>query len=278
MTAGNLLPYNAFPGNIRPRRKHELQRMGVTMELLPSLVVVIFLAAIYVFGGRLDIGAKSHRRRWRSVASGIAVAYAFIQLMPEMAEAQNAFSKAAAGIRLLFPEHRVHFSALMGFVLLYGLEHLVSSTRERRREERVMEGKGDTVYWLHIAGFAVYTGLVSYLMVDQGKRGLSYLVLYAVAMALHSLGTDSSLRREHGALYDRSGKWILTGSVFAGWIIGVSTSIPVTYLATLQGLLGGGVVVNSAIAELPKENEGRFWPFVAGAVGYAVIIMWIMKQ
>jgi hypothetical protein len=248
------------------------------LELLPSLVVVIFLAAMYVFGGRLERGAGSHSRKWRSVASGIAVAYAFVQLLPEMAEAQTAFSEAAARIRLLFPDQRVHFSALLGFVLMYGLGHMVSSTRERRREERVMEGKGDTVYRLHIAGFAVYAGLVSYLIVDQGKRGLPYLVLYAVAMALHSLGTDSSLRREHGALYDRSGRWILAGSVLAGWIVGLSTSIPVTYLATLQGLLGGGVVVNTAIAELPKENEGRFWPFVAGAVGYAVIIMWIMKQ
>jgi hypothetical protein len=252
--------------------------MGVTVELLPSFVAVIVLMATYVLGGRLEIGLKSHPRKWRSVASGIAVAYAFIQLLPEMAEAQNAFSKAAAGIRLLFPEYRVHISALLGFVLMYGLENLVSSARERRREEHAMEGKGDPVYWFHIAGFAVYSGLVSYLMVDQGRRGLSFLILYAVAMSLHTLGTDASLRREHGALYDRSGRWILAGSVLAGWIIGVSTSIPVTYLATLQGVLGGGVVVNSAIAELPKENEGRFWPFVAGAVGYAVIIMWIMKQ
>ncbi len=248
------------------------------MELLPSLMVVILLAAVYIFGGRLEIGATSHRRRWRSVASGIAVAYAFVQLLPEMAEAQNAFSAAAAGGRLLFPEYRVHISALLGFVLLYGLEHLVSSTRERRRERRAIGGNDDPVYRLHIAAFAVYSGLVSYLMVDQGRRGLSFLILYAVAMSLHSLGTDASLRREHGALYDRSGKWVLAGSMLAGWIVGVSTSIPVMYLATLQGVLGGGVVVNSAIMELPKENEGRFWPFFAGALGYAAVIMWIMKQ
>jgi hypothetical protein len=42
--------------------------------------------------------------------------------------------------------------------------------------------------------------------------------------------------------------------------------------------VGGGVVVSSAIMELPKENEGRFWPFVAGAVGYALIILLVMKQ
>jgi hypothetical protein len=248
------------------------------MEILPSLAVVILLAATFLLGGHLEIGARAHRRRWLSVASGIAVAYAFVQLLPEMGEAQKAFSDAATSRWLLFPEQRVYTSALLGFILLYGLENLVSRTRQRRREERVTEGKGDLTYWLHIAGFAVYGGLVSYLMVDQGRRGLPFLILYFVAMFLHFLGVDHSLRREHGAPYDRSGKWILAGAVLAGWIVGSSTSIPVTFLSTLQGFVGGGVVINSAIMELPKENEGRFWPFVAGAVGYALIILLVMKQ
>lgn len=248
------------------------------MDILPSLAVVILLAATFILGGHLEIGMKTRRRRWLSVSSGIAVAYAFIQLLPEMGEAQRAFSEVASGGRLLFPEQRVYTSALAGFIFMYGLENLVSRTRQRRRKEQVTEGKEDLVYWLHIGGFAAYGGLVSYLMVDQGRRGLTFLALYFVAMFLHFLGVDHSLRREHGALYDRSGKWILAGVVLAGWIVGSSTSIPVTYLATLQGLVGGGVVVSSAIMELPKENEGRFWPFVAGAVGYALIILLVMKQ
>ena len=248
------------------------------MENLPSLVAVILLAATFVLGGHLEIGAKSHRRRWLSVGAGIAAAYVFVQLLPEMFEAQIAFSKATAGSGLPFPEQRVYTSALMGFVLVYGLENLVSRSREQRREERVTEGKGDLVYWLHMGGFAVYGGLVSYLMVDQGKRGLVFLALYFVAMFLHFLGVDHSLRREHAALYDRSGKWVLAGTVLAGWLVGASISIPETVLSTLQGLVGGGVVINSMIMELPKENEGRFWPFCAGAVGYALIILLIMKQ
>ena len=247
------------------------------MEILSSLIVVILLAATFILGGYLDIGARAHRRRWLSLGAGIATAYAFVQLLPEMAEAQKAFSEAAVGTRLLFPERRVHIAALLGFILLYGLEHLVSKAREQRREERVTEGKGDLTYWLHIAGFAVYGALVSYLMIDLGRRGLPFLILYFVAMSLHFFGTDHSLRREHGALYDRSGKWILAGAVLAGWIIGSSTSIPVTYLSTLQGFVGGGVVISSVIMELPKENEGRFWPFFVGAVGYALIILLVMK-
>jgi hypothetical protein len=248
------------------------------METLPSLVAVILLAATFILGGHLEIGVKTDRRRWLSIGAGIATAYVFVQLLPEMFEAQKTFSEATAGSGLPFPEQRVYTSALAGFILLYGLEHLVSRTREQRREERVMEGTGDLVYWLHIGGFALYGGLVSYLMVDQGRRGLVFMALYFVAMFLHFLGTDHSLRREHGALYDRSGKWILAGVVLAGWVVGSLSFIPKAVLSTLQGLVGGGVVINSMITELPKENEGRFWPFCAGAVGYALIVLLIMKQ
>jgi zinc transporter ZupT len=245
------------------------------MEPSVLFVAVILLATTFIFGGRMEIGVKTHRRRWLSVAAGIATAYVFVQLFPEMFAAQEVFTKATEGSRLPFAEQRVYTSALAGFILLYGLEHLVAAPRQRRREERVTEGKGDLVYYLHIGGFAIYGGLVSYLMVDEGKRGLLFLILYFVAMFLHFLGADHSLRREHGRLYDRSGKWVLAGAVLTGWVVGLLSSIPETVLATLQGFVGGGVVINSMIMELPKENEGRFWPFCGGASGYALILVLI---
>ena len=246
------------------------------MDSLGSLVAAILLAATFILGGHLEIGVKTHRRRWLSVAAGIATAYVFVHLLPEMVRAQDAFTKATAGSGLPFPERRVYTSALVGFVLLYGLENLVSRSRARRREEKEKEGKRDLVYRLHVGGFAGYGGLVSYLMVDEAGRGLPFLILYFVAMFLHFLGADHSLRREHGALYDRSGKWILGGAVLAGWVVGSLSTISVTVLSTLQGFVGGGVVINSMIMELPKENGGRFWPFCAGAAGYALIVLLII--
>jgi hypothetical protein len=64
--------------------------------------------------------------------------------------------------------------------------------------------------------------------------------------------------------------------VLAGWVVGSLSTISVTVLSTLQGFVGGGVVINSMIMELPKENGGRFWPFCAGAAGYALIVLLII--
>ncbi len=117
--------------------------------------------------------------------------------------------------------------------------------------------------------------MVSYLMIRESARGLRFLALYFIAMALHFLGTDHSLRREHGSLYDRNGRWVLASGVMLGWALGMLGSVSEPILATLMGFIGGGVVINSLIAELPKEKEGRFWYFCAGAAGYAFVLLLI---
>jgi hypothetical protein len=66
---------------------------------------------------------------------------------------------AAAGRSALFAEQRVYLLALIAFVVLYGLQHMVLSSRAQRRGAVVGEGARDGVYWLHLAGFAAYSGL-----------------------------------------------------------------------------------------------------------------------
>jgi hypothetical protein len=104
------------------------------------------------------------------------------------------------------------------------------------------------------------------------QRALPTL-LYVVAMALHFLSIDHSLGREYGAAYHRIGRWVLAAAVLLGGASGIATSMSEELLATLLGLNSGGVIINSMIMELPKEKEGRFWPFCFGAVAYSVLLL-----
>jgi len=239
-------------------------------------VAVFLLAATFIVGGKFKLGVEKHRRRWLSLAAGIATAYVFVHLLPELSRAQEVFTKATAGKGLPFPESRVFTSALAGFVLMYGLEHLVSKTRERNQGAARGEGEGNLLPWVHMGGFSLYCALVSYVMSRESERGMLFLIFYLVAMSLHFLGTDHALRREYGKLYEATGKWILAAGVLAGWVVGSLSPLSVGVLATLMGLVGGGVVMNSMITELPKEKEGRFWPFCGGAAGYAVLLLLIL--
>ena len=242
------------------------------VEKLYVTIAMLALALAYVLGGRIRAEHVRHRRRWLSLGAGVSVAYVFIQLLPELNEAHGKFLTATAHRNLPFPEHRVMGAALAGFVLYYGLENLVDWSR------RSMGGKGlarhsPPVVWLHVGGFAAYSIIVSYLLVDWQEQGTVAVALYGTAMCLHFLGINHALRREHGPVYDSKGKWVLAGSVLLGWVMGNVELLSVVVLTTMQGLISGGVIINSMVMELPKEKEGRFAPFCLGAFAYSILLI-----
>jgi len=193
------------------------------------------------------------------------VAYVFVRALPEMSEAQDTFTRVTFDRGLPFLELHVYTAGLIGFLFFYGLEHMVSRSGQKDGGEGARLG-----YRLQLGGFVAYSGLVGYLMVHQ--RTLPTL-LYVVAMALHFLSIDHSLGREYGAAYHRVGRWVLAAAVLLGGATGIATSMSEALLATLLGLNSGGVIINSMIMELPKEKEGRFWPFCFGAVAYSVLLL-----
>jgi hypothetical protein len=241
---------------------------------LGSLGVSAILALVYALGAWLnesDAGKRVWtRRRWVSVAAGVSVAYVFVDVLPELAAQHETFRKAA-GEGLLFAEQRIYVLALLSFVALYGLEHMVLASRERRRE--AAPEAADPGYWLHLGGFAAYSALIGYLLVERAGRGPLALAVYGLAMALHFLIVDHSLREEHGRVYDHGGHWVLAASVLAGWVAGATTPLSEVVFARLFAVLAGGVVITSLRAELPGEREGRFWPFCLGAAAYAVLLL-----
>lgn len=246
------------------------------MGYMSSFIATVFLAANFVWGKKLQVGVKAHRRRWLSLGAGIATAYVFVHLLPELSRVQEIFTKTTADKGLPFPQSRVYTSALAGFILMYGLEHLVSWARKPREGEAAGEESRNLVSWVHMGGFFFYCALVSYTMVRESERGSLFLIFYLVAMSLHFLGADHALRWEYGRWYDSRGKWVLAGGVLAGWFIASRSPLSIEVLATLMGFVGGGVVMNSLIAELPREKEGRFWPFCGGAAGYAVLLLLLL--
>jgi len=234
------------------------------MSGLLALAAAILLAGVYVLGGRLHLAGAASRRDWISVAAGVSVAYVFIDILPDLGARQQSYLAAVVGRELLFPGYRGYLAALLGFVAYYGFEKMVVTSRT---------SEGNPLYRLHLAGFALYSALIGYLLVERAGKGPLSLWLYTSAMALHFLVTDHSLLREHGAPYLGVGRWLLAGAVLLGWAVGLAWPLPVSVMVVLFGFIAGGVVINSVKGELPEEGEGRFWPFALGAGGYALLLM-----
>jgi hypothetical protein len=243
--------------------------------MLPSLAAALVLAIAYATGRQLDAigGARGiWSRRWVSAAAGVSVAYVFVDLLPELAEQNKAIVAAAGGESALFAERRVYILVLISFVLLYGIQYVVLAARESG--DREPKSGVDALYALHLGGYALYSALIGYLLIERSAWPLA-LALYTVAMALHFLIVDHALLEEHGAKYADWGRWILAGSVLAGWAVGELAPLSEVNFARLFAVLAGGVVITSLRSELPDQRRGEFLPFCLGALFFALVLLFV---
>jgi hypothetical protein len=245
------------------------------MENIATLAAAFLFTAIFLFGGKLHKPAwiSRHHRKALSFGAGVSVAYVFIHLLPELAAARDVFSEITEHLSLPFPEHRVYLSAMLGFIVFYGLDHMVAWSRKTGAVSASDKSSGDTIFWLHIGGFSVYVWLVSYLMVRSIEEETIPIALYAVAMGFHFLLLEHSLRHEHASTFDRAGRYVLAIAPLAGWIMGVAMDLPKSVVITLLGIISGAIIMNTLIMELPKEKEGKFWPFLLGGILYGAILL-----
>jgi len=234
-----------------------------------TFTAALALATVYLFGHKLR--ARSHHRRWISIAAGVSVATIFIDLLPEISERQARFSGSSHRAAALFPEQAVYLAAMLGFVLFYGFEYMVTSPAST-------DGEPNTLFFsLRIAAFSGYSGLIAYLLVHDIWNDTSSLFLYSLAMAFHLLLVDHSLAREQYDLYENRGRWILALAIMGGWLVGVLTSIPEQWLARITGFICGGVIMNSLVVELAEvRGGGRFWPFTLAAAGYSLVLIVVL--
>jgi hypothetical protein len=239
-----------------------------------TLSVALLFAAIFLFGGRAAsrLGMIG-RGRFLSIAAGISVAYTFVHVLPALHAIREFQEESPSSLKLLFPEYSVYLWTMAGFLVFYGLEAIVAAPRQGPEDHA---GYGGAVApwwpWVHMGGFALYTWILTYMLVWTGKGALAVL-LFTVAMGMHLFTITCSLSSHYKELYDRRGAFLLALASLAGWASAVTLSIPTTVVLALVAFVAGGVVVNAAIAELPKEKGGQYGAFVTGATVYAAMLL-----
>ncbi len=261
-----------------------------------SLLAAISLSMAHLFSGKLRFLGGTPRSIWLSIAGGVSVAYVFVHLLPELAEAQEAVGEAL-GESLRSLENHVYLIALVGLAFFYGVERTASGSRKDGRgkvdadagdsqasgagsvgrapaSERGEERATSTgVFWLSVVSFAFYNAVVGYLLLHRIDESFRSLFLFSLAMLLHFIVNDYGLRERHKEDYSRIGRWILSAAVFLGWSIAVVTDIPEYIIALLISFLAGGIVLNVLKEELPEARRSRFGPFAAGAAAYAALLL-----
>ncbi len=263
---------------------HHRALLGPAMpasELVETGAAALLFAAIFLIGGRMHpLRAALDRRSIISFSAGISAAYVFVHLLPELHGVRTVVNRESS-IELPNEGAGVYFVAMIGFLAFYGLEHLrkrlhaPSARKGQGAQEAVGEPGGEIEldFLVHIGGFGVYVWLASYLLLHSLEESPANTLFYAIALGVHFLTVEHSLHTEHGAAYERIGRFVLAGMAIAGWLSGLVFALPPAIIALLVAFVSGAVVMNSAIMELPTEKDGRFLPFLAGALIYGVILL-----
>ena len=245
----------------------DLLALGVVVVLGVAHVVPPFLAFV-----------KLKPRSWLlSGAAGVSVAYVFVHLLPEIAEAQETVQESSSGWLAGFERH-AYVVALVGLAVFYGLERAAATSKRSRREggHAVAEEEPTSpgAFWVSMGSFAVYNAIIGYLVVRRAEDdSIGALALFTGAIALHFLINDLGLRSHHKRRYDRFGRPFLTLAIVLGWVVGVTTELSEAAVGLAIAFLAGGVVLNVMKEEVPSEQESRFLPLATGAAVYAALLL-----
>lgn len=239
-----------------------------------SLIFAVAFALIHLSAKKLLFLETVPRSKFLSIAGGIAVAYVFIHLLPELSEHQEVIEESLTSSSLAFIEAHIYLVSLVGLTIFYGLERMVKVSKEKKE----VGGKGNTgagIFWIHIGSFFFYNALIGYLLVTNEFDGASGMFFYFLALAVHFVTNDFSLRESYEKAYDRYGRWLLSGAILFGWFIGSFMEVSEFVTAFLTAFIAGGVILNILKEELPEERKSSFSAFLIGIVGYTVILLLI---
>lgn len=239
------------------------------ISIEPIFAAILF-ALIFLFGSKIHITKVKHHRALLSFAAGVAIAYVFVHLLPELSRASDVFVKTSRYSSILLASYHVYIAAMIGFMLFFGLDYMA-----KRSLKDVSQNTKPTIFSTHIIGFAVYVWLVTYLMIRGISEEPISITLYAIAMGLHFCSIDHELYREHATIYTRYGKYILAIAALLGWAIGFFIELPKPIIITLLGVISGGIITNSMVAELPRNQTGKFIPFLFGGIFYSVLLLFL---
>ncbi|MBD3318018.1 MAG: hypothetical protein GF344_19720 [Chitinivibrionales bacterium] len=239
--------------------------MTMRSELGLSIVVVIVLAAIHPVSVLLS--RRHVRRRTTSFCAGIALAYVFLHLLPELGRMQQDLleRRGAYPPYPWFREH-VYVLAFAGLLLFQVMD--VISRKGRSAAARRFSYKAEMAF------FALYAALIGYLI--TGNVELDHpLFLITIALAAHFFGTDLDLAERYEEAFVRHGGYVLAAATLAGMLVALVMEFGETVLMAGFAVLAGALLINTLRTELPEPERVRSMFLLIGAVVYAFLILFI---
>lgn len=245
--------------------------LSTGQAVLGSLLIALLLAGLHLAAPRIRKLPFVPEAATGSFAGGLAVAYVFLHLLPEIAEGNEAIGEALSSVLRPTPlvDLGIFLVALAGFTAFYGLERLA----DRSSDTRAGTAEPAGVYRLHLGSFMVYNALITYTMALRLRTGIAFAVLFTVAMGLHFVLTDRGLEEHYPERFTAAGRVLLAVALLLGWgVAAVFAPSSTLLVALLTALLGGSILLNVFKEEIPSNRRSSFPWFLTGLVLYAGLL------
>ena len=244
-------------------------------HLLVAFLATLFLVMFHYFSPWFTNHLPGNGRSFVSFAGGVAVAYVFLHMLPNLVEYNKPIGSFLLNNQWLSPftELLIYIVALFGFLVYYGFDLLA----ERYREEGNDDG---LVYELHLAMFCLYNFLITYTMSLRAQSSITATILFTIAMALHFVLTDRKFSRFYSLKFNHLGRFILIIALLIGWLCSVIFDpVNVLVAAFMVAFLAGSILLNVFREELSAAGITSYCWFTFGVILISFIFLlqtWII--
>jgi len=230
-------------------------------ELLSGISIVI-LCSVHVFFPYIEQSLDKYKKTWVPVVGGVGVGYVFMSLMPKLSD-YTLYIVNADYANLGFLQYRIYLFALFGFMVYLALDIWGES-------ESHQAGKLKRTLGLFSCIYAFFIG---YLLHEFSRTGILPTLLGTLALGLHFMGTDHVLSTRHPVFFKKVIRWILAGSLIAGWLTGMVAVLPKMMQMSVIAFVSGAILINVMTEELPNKDKRRYLEFLAGVVFFVIIVL-----
>jgi hypothetical protein len=226
----------------------------LTMEYVHYVgLMAITLSLLLAFGPEIRGRLHNHQRQVSSFGGGVAIAYVFLILFPEVEHSREILGAA------------VHVIIVLSLLIFFALELTLS--RLRAHEHSPDHGHHNTErFWFHIAIIWIYTWLVMFTVPEDAADNVVYVLAASATIGVHLLYKDYVLRGHYEGRFEQAGRFILALAPIAGWL---SHQIIEPTDGTLEIMIAilAGILIQSVFQdELPPVERMSYRWLVGGVV------------
>lgn len=240
-----------------------------------SLVFVFGFIIVHFSSKYMKLSTSQPRSPWLSAFGGATIAYVFLYLLPELNKYLEVIKDAVGNGWLSSFGDYTYLLALIGLLVYFGLDILAKNKKTTREEKK---GSGSfSAFLLHSSSFFLYNLIIGYLLIREEFSSNWGMALYFLALAVHFIATDHTLKDLHKDDYDKYGRWFLVGAILTGWVVGMLLKVHEVIVGISVSFLAGGILLNVFKDELKESTFKNYLAFLAGAVIIAVLVLWEMS-